>query len=156
MEAKEPGQRSAVKAASRRSRSRAARALTALCWSGSGLPCDLGRTSHRARATKRHATNDGARNADFECFLSSSGTRPLHAVPLQCYPKQCAGKGLRPPTARSDIVAFILPSDLRPSSRSVMSGIVDSGPEGGLVNIDASDPKAAMRLDLGGRSTPML
>jgi hypothetical protein len=38
MDVKEPGQRSAVKAASRRSQSCEARALTALCWSGSGLP----------------------------------------------------------------------------------------------------------------------
>jgi hypothetical protein len=37
MEAKRPGQRSAVKAASRRSRSRTARALTAHRWSGSRL-----------------------------------------------------------------------------------------------------------------------
>jgi hypothetical protein len=99
MEAKEPGQRIAVKAASRRSRrsrSRAARALTALRWSGSGLPCDHGRTSRRARATRRYAANDGARNVDFECFLGSSGTRPLHAVPLQCHPNQCADKHLPP------------------------------------------------------------
>ena len=56
-------------------------------WSGSGLPCDHGRTSSRARATRRYAANDGARNVDFECFLGSSGTRPLHTVPLQCHPK---------------------------------------------------------------------
>ena len=67
-------------------------------------------TSRRARATRRHAANDGARNVDFECFLGSSGTRPLHAVPLQCHPNQCADKHLPPPTAPSDIVAFILPS----------------------------------------------
>src|SRR5882762_200439 len=68
-------------------------------------PCDHGRTSCRARATRRYAGN-----VDFECFLGSSGTRPLHAVPLQCHPKQCADKHLRPPTAQSDTVAFILPS----------------------------------------------
>src|SRR4051812_25627089 len=42
MAAKGPGHRSAVKTASRRSRSREARALTAFRWSGSGLPCDHG------------------------------------------------------------------------------------------------------------------
>ena len=31
-------------------------------------------------------------------------------MPLQCHPKQCADKHLRPSTARSDTVAFILPS----------------------------------------------
>jgi hypothetical protein len=52
MEAKRPGQRSAVKAASRRSRTREARALTAHRWSGSGLPCDHGRThAEHARQT---------------------------------------------------------------------------------------------------------
>jgi hypothetical protein len=79
-------------------------------WSGSGLPRDHGRTSCRARATRRYAANDGPRNVDFECFLGSSGTRPLHTVPLQCHPKQCADKHLRLSTARSDTVAFILPS----------------------------------------------
>src|SRR5258708_34875721 len=64
----------------------------------------------RARATRRYAASDGARNVDFECFLGSSGTRPLHTVPLQCHPKQCADKHLPTPTARSDTVAFILPS----------------------------------------------
>lgn len=99
---KEPGQRSAVKAASRRSRSRAARALTAHRWSGSGPPCDHGRTScRRARATRRYTANDGARNVDFEQFFGLSGTRSLHAVPLQCHPKQCADKHLQPPAARS-------------------------------------------------------
>jgi hypothetical protein len=91
-------------------RSRVARALTALRWSGRGLPCDHGRTSRQARATRRYAANDGARNVDFECFLGSGGTRPLHAVPLQCRPNQCANRHLPPPTAPSDIVAFILPS----------------------------------------------
>jgi hypothetical protein len=79
-------------------------------WSGSSLPCDHGRKSCRARATRRYAANDGPRNVDFECFLGSSGTRPLHTVPLQCHPKQCADKHLRLSTARSDTVAFILPS----------------------------------------------
>ena len=102
--------RSAVKAASRWSRSRTARALTVHRWSGSGLPCDHGHTSCRARATRRYAANDGARKVDFECFLGSSGTRPLHTVPLQCHSKQCVNRHLRPPTARSDTVAFILPS----------------------------------------------
>jgi hypothetical protein len=50
MEAKEPVQRSAVKAASRRSRSREARALTALRWSGSSLPCDHGWIHHAEHA----------------------------------------------------------------------------------------------------------
>ena len=107
MAAKGPGQRSAVKAASRRSRSREARALTAFRWSGSGLSCDHGGHPCRACATRRYATNDGARNVDFECFLGSNGTMPLHTVPLQCHPKQCADKHLRHPTARSDTVAFI-------------------------------------------------
>src|SRR5438105_11711298 len=40
----------------------------------------------------------------------SSGTRRLLMVPLQRHPNQCPDKHLRPPTARSDIVAFILPS----------------------------------------------
>jgi len=71
-------------------------------------------------ATRRNAANDGARNVDFECFLGSSGTRPLHTVPLQCHPKPCADKHLRPSTARSDTVAFILPSipDLSRRSQS--------------------------------------
>src|SRR3981081_4607029 len=66
-------------------------------WPDSGLPCDHGQTSCRARATRRYVANDGARNVDFECFLGSSGTRPLHTVPLQRHPKQCADKNLRPP-----------------------------------------------------------
>jgi hypothetical protein len=156
MEAKEPGQRSAVKAASRRSRSRAARALTALRWFGSGLQCDHGRTSRRARATRRHAANDGARNVDFECFLGSSGTRPLHAVPLRaiqinvqtntCHPRR--------PRATSSLLSC-RPNRSRsaPSSRSVRSGIVDSGRQGGLGNIDANDPKRTLnRQDDGPNS----
>jgi len=76
-------------------------------WSGSGLPCDHGGASCRARATRRYAANDGARNIDFECFLGSSGTRPLHTVPLQCHPNQCAGKHLRPrrPGATSSLLS---------------------------------------------------
>jgi hypothetical protein len=69
-------------------------------------------TVRRTRASRRYAANDGARNVDLECFLGSSGTMPVHTVPLQCHPKQCADKHLRPPTARSDTVAFILPSSL--------------------------------------------
>jgi hypothetical protein len=76
-------------------------------WSGSGLPCDHGHTSCRARATRRYAANDGARNVDFECFLGSNGTRPLHKVPLQCHPKQCADRHLRPrrPGATSSVLS---------------------------------------------------
>jgi hypothetical protein len=106
----------------RRSRSRTARALTVHRWSGCGLPCEHGRTSCRARATRRYAANDGARNVDFECFLGSSGIRPLHTVPLQCHPKQCADRHLRPPTARSDIVAFILPSICSSKTTSAAKG----------------------------------
>src|SRR6266478_4059032 len=39
-------------------------------------------------------------------------------------------------------LAVLIGRDLRPSSQSVMSGIVDSGPGGGLGNIDANDPLA--------------
>jgi hypothetical protein len=58
----------------------------------------------------------------------SSGTRPLHTVPLQCHPRQRADKRLRPPTARSDIVAFILPSipNLGRRSHSGRSNVVYS------------------------------
>jgi hypothetical protein len=42
LEAKEQGRRRSVKAVSRRSRSRGARALTDLRWSGSGAPSDHG------------------------------------------------------------------------------------------------------------------
>jgi len=69
-----------------------------------------------ARATRRYAANDGAWNVDFECSLGSSGTKPLHRLPLQCHPKQCADKHLRPPAARSDIVAFFLAVNLTPWS----------------------------------------
>lgn len=99
-----------------------ARALMAHRWSGSGLPGDHGRTSCQARATGRYAANDGAWNVDFECFLGSSGTKPLHRVPLQCHPKQCADKHLRPPTARSDIVAY-LPVNLRPLVGALVSAV---------------------------------
>lgn len=37
-------------------------------------------------------------------------------------------------------LAVLISRDLRPNSRSVMSGIVDSGPEGGHGNADANDP----------------
>jgi hypothetical protein len=83
-------------------------------WSGSDLPRDHGRRSCRARVTRRYAANDGARNVDFECFLGSSGTRLLHAVPLQCHPKQRADKHLRPPPARRDIVALYLAVEREP------------------------------------------
>lgn len=99
-----------------------ARALMAHRWSGSGLPGDHGRTSCQARATGRYAANDGAWNVDFECFLGSSGTKPLHRVPLQCHPKQCADKHLRPPTARSDIVAY-LAVNLRPLVGALVSAV---------------------------------
>ena len=90
-----------------RSRSRPARALSAHRWSGSGLPCDHGWHPCQTCATRRYAASDGARNVDFECFLGSNGTRPPNTVPLQCHPKQCAAKHLRPLTVRSDTVAFI-------------------------------------------------
>ena len=77
---------------------------------GSGLPCDHGRASSRARAANRYAAMRGARHIDSKCLFHSRGTEALCTVPLQCHSKQCANKHLRPPTARSDTVAFILPS----------------------------------------------
>src|SRR6266404_5203652 len=38
-------------------------------WSGSGLPCDHGRTSCRARAANRYAAMGGARDIDSEHFF---------------------------------------------------------------------------------------
>ena len=43
-------------------------------------------------------------------FKQDSRSEAFCTVPLQCHPKQCADKHLRPPTARNDTVAFILPS----------------------------------------------
>jgi hypothetical protein len=145
MEAKEPGQRSAVKAVSRRSRSREARALTAHRWSGSGFPCDHGRTSCRARATRRYAANDGARDVDFECFLGSSGTSRLRKVPPQCHPKQRANKHLRPrrpgatPSLLSCRQSQTLVGALVPAV--VVSGVVDNGRKSRHGNTDANDPE---------------
>jgi hypothetical protein len=82
IEAKGPDQRSAVKAASQRSRSRAARALTVHRWSSSGLPCSHDRTSCRTRATRRYLANDGARNVDFECF--SVRAAPVRFIRCRC------------------------------------------------------------------------
>src|SRR4051794_11852091 len=50
-----------------------------------------------------------------------------------------------PERHRRFYLAVLISRDLRPNSRPVMSGIVDSGPEGGLVNIDASAPKQTSR-----------
>jgi hypothetical protein len=80
---------------SRRSRSREARALTAHHWSGSGLPCDHGRRSCRARAANRYATMGGDGDIDSDhLFLSLKRHWAFCTVPLQCHPKQCADKHL--------------------------------------------------------------
>src|SRR5262245_53397235 len=42
-------------------------------------------------------------------------------------------------------LAVLISRDLRPSSRPAMSGIVDSGPEGGHGNADANDPIETLR-----------
>jgi len=72
---------------------------------------------------------------------------PGRFIRCRCSPKQCADKHLRPrrPGATSSLLSC-LPNraggrDLCPSSRSVISGIVDSGREDGLGNIDARDPE---------------
>jgi hypothetical protein len=67
-------------------------------------------TSCRARAANRYAAMGGARDIDSKRLFRRSGTRAFCTVPLQCHPKQCADKHLRPSTARGDTVAFILPS----------------------------------------------
>src|SRR5438874_1327936 len=58
--------------ANRRSRSRAARALTVHRWSGSDLPCDHGRTSCRARAPNRYAAMGGAALGRFARYRYSA------------------------------------------------------------------------------------
>ena len=115
-------------------------------------------------ATRRNAANDGARNVDFECFLGSSGTKLLHTVPLQCHPKQCADKHLRPPTARSDTVAFILPPIPGSQARQTLvgalilavaiSGVMDRGRKSNRGNIDANDqPDPGVSFALGTTSS---
>jgi hypothetical protein len=51
-------------------------------------------------------------------------------------------------------LAVLVGRDLRPSSRSVMSGVVDSGREGGLSKFDANDPVWACRFGRRGDMRP--
>jgi len=117
-------------------------------WSGSGLPCDHGRTSCRARATRRYAANDGVRNVDFECFLGSSGTMPLHTVapPLACKDAQTNTFDPRRPGATSSLLSCRQSQTLVGALilAVVISGVVDSGRKSGRGNIDANDPTATL------------
>jgi hypothetical protein len=61
-------------------------------------------------ATRRSDANDGVRNTDVECFLSSSGTVPLHAAPLLRHQNQSMCRQTLTITGSwRDIVAVILP-----------------------------------------------
>src|SRR6266705_2725808 len=59
-----------------------------------------------------------------------------------------------PERHRRFYLAALIGRDMHPNSRPVMSGIVDSGPEGGHGNADANDPKPSLRY--GRASAPGL
>ncbi len=116
---------------SRRSRSREARALTVHRWSGSGLPCDHGRTSCRARATRRYAANDGETNT---CDPRRHGATPSL---LSCRRSQ---------TLVGALVLAVVMSGVVDSGRKSGHGNIDSGRKSGHGNIDANDPSATLAL----------
>jgi hypothetical protein len=62
------------------------------------------------------------------------------------HPNWCVGKELRPSTARSDVVAFILPSSWTLVGDLV--GALDAAPTSRSVALDLMTP--AKRLDLSG------
>src|SRR5258706_10073272 len=81
-------------------------------------------------------------------FEAPAGVLSVQA-PRRCQ-NQCVNKhmGSRPERAAVALfsLAVLIGRDLRPSSRPVMSGIVDSGPEGGHGNADANDPQQTSML----------
>jgi hypothetical protein len=135
---------------SRRSRSRTARALTGLRWSGSGLPCDHGRTSCRARATRRYVANDGARNVILNAF--SVRAAPGRFIRCRCSAIQNSVQtntyDPRRPGATQSLLSCRRSQTLVGALvlAVVMSGLVDSGRKSGHGNIDADDPSATLAL----------
>jgi hypothetical protein len=101
--------------------------------------------------SKARGAPAGAESFQSTCLLepqASSAPRVPAPQPAKsdartdtCYPN-------RPGGHRRFYLAVLIGRDLRPSSRS-MSGIVDSGREGGLGNIDANDPKQPLAVACG-------
>lgn len=102
LEAKEPGRCRPVKAASRRSRARLARALTGLRRSGSGSPGDHGSDLLSIGVIQARGAPDAMENLGAACFLDRGSTSTPRVVPWQAVQKRCADRCLRPkPTGRT-------------------------------------------------------
>ena len=77
-------------------------------------------------------------------FPLEAPARPVSVPAVRQLQNQCADKRLQLRPVRAGgarfYLAVLIGRYLRPSSQSVMSGIVDSGRARGLGNIDATDP----------------
>jgi hypothetical protein len=83
LEAKEPGRRRPVKAASRRSRSRAARALMGVRRSGSGAPSGHGLDPRSIGRAKARGARSAMQSFGSECISDRGSTAAPRVVPSQ-------------------------------------------------------------------------
>jgi hypothetical protein len=109
LEANEPGHQRPVKAASRLRRSRAARALTGLWWSGSCSPSDHGSGLLSIGLTKARGAHGAIQNFDSECFSDRGCTSAPRVARCRLQKRVCRQTHPTKPTG-PHLAAFILPS----------------------------------------------